>query len=210
MNKLLKNLLEMTGKIFSFWYILFSKIKSARNYFYTGLISYWFNHFGKSCICIYPIQSLVGSKYINIGDNVIFNENIVLTAWDNYYGQQFSPQITIGNGSNIGGYSKITAINKITIGNDVLIGRNVLITDHVHGHSLRELLDIPPSKRNLYSRGHVIIEDNVWLGEKVSVLPGVTIGKGSIIGANAVVTKNIPAYCIACGIPAKIIKTMDI
>ncbi|MBL4677498.1 MAG: hypothetical protein JKY70_15040 [Mucilaginibacter sp.] len=55
----------------------------------------------------------------------------------------------------------------------------------------------------------VIIEDNVWIGETVSVLPGVTIGKGSIIGASAVVTKNIPPYSIAVGNPAKVIKTYN-
>ena len=54
-----------------------------------------------------------------------------------------------------------------------------------------------------------MIEENVWLGDGVCVLPGVTIGKGSIIGANAVVNKNIPAYCIAAGVPAKVIKKFD-
>jgi lipopolysaccharide O-acetyltransferase len=57
----------------------------------------------------------------------------------------------------------------------------------------------------LYS-SPVIIEENVWIGEYVSILPGVTIGRGSIIGSMSVVNKNIPAFCIAVGAPAKVIK----
>ena len=57
-----------------------------------------------------------------------------------------------------------------------------------------------------YNISEVIIEDNVWLGEFVSVLPGVKIGKGAIIGSNSVVTKDIPANTIAVGSPAKVIK----
>jgi lipopolysaccharide O-acetyltransferase len=54
-----------------------------------------------------------------------------------------------------------------------------------------------------------IIEDNVWLGEFVSILPGVTIGKGNIIGANSVVTQDIPPYSIAVGTPARVAKRFD-
>lgn len=58
----------------------------------------------------------------------------------------------------------------------------------------------------IYSKGAIVIGDNVWIGEKAAILAGVTIGEGAIIGANAVVTKNIPPYSIAAGIPARIIK----
>lgn len=65
--------------------------------------------------------------------------------------------------------------------------------------------DSIPHYRKLYSKP-VVIEDNVWLGEFVSVLPGVTIGKGTIVGANSVVSKSLPPNVIAVGIPAKPIK----
>ncbi|MNY78908.1 Galactoside O-acetyltransferase [compost metagenome] len=68
---------------------------------------------------------------------------------------------------------------------------------------------MPPAKRRLYSKGPVIIEDNVWLGEGVVVLPGVTIGENSIVGANAVVTKSIPKNCVAGGNPARIIREIS-
>ena len=64
-------------------------------------------------------------------------------------------------------------------------------------------------KRKVVSKGAVVIDDNVWIGDKVSIMPGVHIGEGSIIAANAVVTKNIPPYSIAAGVPAKVIRIVN-
>ena len=72
--------------------------------------------------------------------------------------------------------------------------------------SNREELLVSPQKRILFAKGTVIIKKNAWLGEGVAVMPGVTIGENSVIGANAVVTKDIPDNSIAVGIPAKVIK----
>jgi acetyltransferase-like isoleucine patch superfamily enzyme len=63
-----------------------------------------------------------------------------------------------------------------------------------------------PIKRSLFSKGPVIIGDNVWIGDKATILPGVSIGNGAVIAANAVVTKDVPAYSVAAGNPARIIK----
>lgn len=68
---------------------------------------------------------------------------------------------------------------------------------------------IAPNKRPLVSKGTVVIEDNVWIGEMVCIMPGIRIGKSSIIGANAVVTKDVPSYCVVGGNPAKVIKNLD-
>jgi acetyltransferase-like isoleucine patch superfamily enzyme len=107
---------------------------------------------------------------------------------------------------NIGEYCHITAINKITIGNGVLTGRWVTITDNSHGKTDKNSFSIPPAKRALYSAGAVIIEDNVWIGDKVTILPNVHIGKNAVIGANSVVTKDIPENSVVAGIPAKVVK----
>ncbi|WP_303642797.1 DapH/DapD/GlmU-related protein, partial [uncultured Duncaniella sp.] len=69
--------------------------------------------------------------------------------------------------------------------------------------------NIPPASRPLWSKGKVIIEDSVWIGDKATILPNVTLGKGCIIGANSVVTKDIPPYAIACGNPAKVIRYIN-
>ncbi len=134
----------------------------------------------------------------------------ILTAWDSdLAGNKFTPQITIGNNCNFGSYTHITAINSITIGDNVLTGRFVLITDNSHGKSTIEENDIHPAHRQFYSKGPVTIEDNVWIGDKVSIMPNVCIGQGSIIAANSVVTKDIPPRSIAAGVPAKVIKTIQ-
>ena len=92
------------------------------------------------------------------------------------------------------------------MGNGVLTGRWVTITDNSHGETDYETLKMQPILRKLYSKGAVKIGDNVWIGDKVTILPNVTIGNGAIIAANAVVTRDIPPYSIVAGNPARIIK----
>ncbi|MES2427319.1 MAG: DapH/DapD/GlmU-related protein [Bacteroidota bacterium] len=120
-----------------------------------------------------------------------------------------STTITIGNNVQINDYVHITGIKSVIIGNNVLIASKVYISDSSHGSYSGDENDSNPGSipkdRPLFSK-NVKIEDNVWLGEMVSVLAGVTIGKGTIVGANSVVTKNLPANVIAVGSPAKPIK----
>lgn len=149
-----------------------------------------------------------GEKYITIGDYCHIGDNSILTAWDNYKDQIFSPQIKIGNGCNFGVLSHITAINYIEIGNNCLTGPQVLITDNSHGVFSLEDLGIAPINRPLYSKGPVIIGDNVWIGSKVTICPNVHIGNGAIIAANSVVTHDVPAFSMVAGVPAKIVKQL--
>lgn len=176
---------------------------------YTGYYSRRFKSFGDASIIVPGVRVLIGGKYISIGNNVLIGKNISLTAIDNYRGQHFpSPVISVGNNSSIGNYSHITAVNEIRIGNNVRMGQNILITDNAHGTSSLELLDIAPNHRPLYSKGPVIIDDNVWIGEKSSIMPGVHIGYGAIIAANSVITKDVPAYSVVAGVPARVVKNM--
>ena len=119
------------------------------------------------------------------------------------------PYLKIGNGCTIGQYNHITAVNHIEIGNNLLTGRFVLISDNSHSGNCRSELDLHPSLRHVVSKGEIVIGNNVWLGDKVSILAGVHIGDGCIIGANSVVTHDIPAYSIAAGVPAKVIKWFE-
>lgn len=123
-------------------------------------------------------------------------------------GEIVNPELVIGNGCNFGEYNHITAVNRIVIGDNLLTGRFVLITDNSHGGFEMEELNMHPSRRQIVSKGEVVIGNNVWLGDKVSVLPGVHIGNGCIIGANSVVTHDVPDYSIAAGYPAKVLKTL--
>lgn len=179
------------------------RMKLSRTY--TRMVSKAFKAFGKDSVIFPWATRIVGEKYISVGSGVFFDDHIQLTAWDSYDDQRFQPSIRIGDGCAFGSCSHITAINRIEIGDHVLTGKCVLITDNAHGLFTEEDLSVPPRRRALVSKGPVIIEDNVWIGDKASVLPGVRIGKGSIIGANAVVTKDVPPHCMAVGNPVRII-----
>jgi acetyltransferase-like isoleucine patch superfamily enzyme len=100
----------------------------------------------------------------------------------------------------------INAMGKITIGNNVIIGPYCVI--HSGNHRF-DRLDIPIRLQG-YEKSQVIIEDDCWLGANVIVLSGVTIGKGSVIGAGSVVTKDIPRFSVVAGNPARVIKNREI
>lgn len=118
----------------------------------------------------------------------------------------------IGENFQMNDYCHITAVEKVIIGNNVLLASKIYISDSSHGsyagNEFDSSPDTIPHDRPLVTKP-VIIEDNVWLGEFVSVLPGVTIGKGTIVGANSVVSKSLPSYVIAVGAPAKPIKKFN-
>ena len=147
-----------------------------------------------------------GCRYISIGRDSIIGKDVRLNAIDRWQNETFTPEIIIGEYTLVSPRCHIGCINRIVIGNHVTLGDRVYITDHVHGHSLREEMDTPPFDRPLVSRGGVTIEDYAQIGENCVVLPGVTIGRGAIVGAGAIVTKDLPPYCVAAGNPAKVIK----
>lgn len=158
--------------------------------------------------CITHPNTIINPQYISIGDNFISGYNFRIEAWDSYMGLSYSPNIIIGNNVCFNTDCHVGSINRIEIGNNVLIGSRVLITDHDHGRSDESDLLLPPIRRPLYSKGPTIIGDDVWIGEGACVLAGLTIGKGAIIAANAVVTKDIAPYSIVGGVPAREIKRM--
>ncbi len=158
-------------------------------------------------VIISPHQ-LKGVDCITIDKGTQIGKNVILTAWKNYGTQNFSPVITIGKNTYIGENAHITACESIYIGNGVLTGRYVYISDNSHGDCSLDQSSIPPIKRALHIKGPVVIEDNVWIGERVCILSGVHIGKGAVIAANAVVTKDVPANTVVGGVPARILREM--
>jgi lipopolysaccharide O-acetyltransferase len=126
-------------------------------------------------------------------------------------GHPSKTKIYFGTSVQINDYVHIAAVDSIVIGNDVLIASKVFITDHNHGSysspNGSDPMSKPASRPLVVSP--VVIRDNVWIGEFVSILPGVTIGKGSVIGSNTIVTSDIPEYSIAVGSPARVVKRYD-
>lgn len=158
-----------------------------------------------SNVHIAPPSYIIGHKYIQ---HKRFSScpGLRIECIDSYGEYKFKPSLIIGENVCFNFRCHVGVVNKIIIGDNVLIGSNVLITDHSHGYNNEADIEDVAAKRYLYSKGPVIIEDNVWIGENVCILPNVRIGKNSIIAANSVVTKDIPSYAIVGGVPAKIIK----
>jgi len=164
-----------------------------------------FKKFGQYGKIVKPFY-IANPQYISIGDNFTSLADLRLEAIDHYYDQRFQPEIVIGDNVIFNSDCHIGCIQRVSIGNNVLLASRVFISDHGHGKGTEMDTYIPPRKRDLFCKGPVIIEDNVWIGEGVAILSGVHIGKNSIIGANSVVTKNIGANCVAAGVPARIVR----
>lgn len=175
------------------------------------LLSIWYRYQIPRCALTVRFERLAllkGTEYLTIGDGSHIQKNVYLTAWDSYKNQKFTPSIIIGKFCSIGAYNHITCINRIEIGDGLLTGKWVTITDNSHGNSDYGDLNLHPADRYLYSKGPVIIGNNVWIGDKATILPNVKIGDGVIIAANSVVTKDVPAYTVVAGNPAIIIKKL--
>jgi acetyltransferase-like isoleucine patch superfamily enzyme len=126
----------------------------------------------------------------------------------------YGRHIFIGNNVIININCTFVDCNKIEIGNNVLIASNVQIYTASHSTDVNELLiaDWDPNSKQPYFRTYtrpVKIEDNVWIGGGVIILPGVTIGKNSVIGAGSIVTKSIPANSVAIGNPCRVTRKID-
>lgn len=165
-------------------------------------------------IRIFPDARLGGINRMKIGHNFIAGRGLWLEAVTAFpvAGQIFAPELIIGNRVNVGEYVHIGCNHRIVIGDDVLMGSKIYITDHNHGVYRGEDADspaIPPAARRLTEGESVEIGARCWIGEFVTILPGVTIGEGSIIGSHSTVTHDIPANSIAVGSPAMVVKVWD-
>ncbi|MBQ8541044.1 MAG: acyltransferase [Clostridia bacterium] len=152
-----------------------------------------------------PGFTLKGPQYISIGNNFKTGKNITIHTWK----VEKEPELIIGNNVSMTKNSYISCANRITIGDGVLMGEGCFITDNSHGSVSYAELDIPPSKRKIWSKGEVHIGKNVWLGRNVCVMPDVEIGDYAIIGANSVVTHSIPPRSVVGGVPARVIKMLN-
>lgn len=116
-----------------------------------------------------------------------------------YFG--LGTEIEIGDHSGIGVDARL--YGPIRIGNDVMMGPEVVILTRNHRF---DRLDIPIRQQGYQSAKPVAIGDDVWIGHRVMIMPGVSIGKGAIIAAGAIVTKDVPEYAIVGGNPARLIR----
>lgn len=177
-----------------------------KKYIYRTKFSYLSIHaaVGKDCCgkgCI-----IVGAEKIKIDDEAYIEEGTEIIALNNHANMGINAEIIIGKNTRIHSRTRITAAGSVTIGNNVLIAPEVFITDHNHGMN--------PELKEGYAKQELIIKpvkinEGTWIGQRVCILPGVTIGQHCIIGAGSVCTHSIPDYCMAVGVPARVVKQWD-
>lgn len=149
---------------------------------------------------------ITAPKYVMVGCSCNIGEGAVLAPLGKYKGKVYPSRIKIGDRVHIGAFSRIAAMQEVVIGDDALISAFVHITDHSHEY---RNVDLPVSGQGVYSKGSVHIGQGAWLAFGCQILSGVTVGEHSVVAANAVVTKDIPPYCVAAGNPAKVISRYD-
>lgn len=159
------------------------------------------SHDGKFNICSGVVAN--NPECVFLGKNVCIGSNTFLNTVTFYKGTHYNPVIKIGEGTSIGKYCTLSSINRVEIGKHVLFAGQVHITDHSHGY---EDINRPITPQKLITKGPVEIEDDCWLGYGCEILSGVHIGKHCVVAARAVVTKDVPAYSIVAGNPARIVK----
>jgi len=164
-----------------------------------------FGAFGPGSLLRYPLGSVYNERYIRIGSGTLIGPDVALAA-GMLPGQTMltDPVISIGDRCLIGRGSGIVGHLSIDIGDDVWTGHYVYITDQNHGY---DRADVPISLQSQPERP-VVIGSGSWLGHGTVVLPGARIGRNCVIGANSVVSGDIPDHSVAVGAPARVVKTV--
>ncbi len=183
-------------------------MKSVRYYFHrlmihlrSAMVRFRVARMGKGTLFA-SVREIQGGERIFLGERNAFGRWTRLGAWG-------EGTIKVGNDCHFGDLNFLSASHEVSIGNNLLTGSNVLIVDNDHGNATWRDMQIPPIQRELVCKGPVRIGDNVWLGNNVCVLSGVSIGDGAIVGANSVVTRDVPAYAVVGGVPARLIRQIE-
>lgn len=168
---------------------------------YSAAIGGQFAEFGPECRITPPFR-FANLHQVRLARGAIIHRDCWLHVVDGL-GDDTSIKIDIGPDCGIGMGATISAAINITLGDHVLLARNVYISDHRHTY---EGISSPITQQGIGGMAPVSIGRKTWLGQNVVVLPGVTIGEHCIIGANSVVKHDIPAYSVAAGAPARVVR----
>jgi len=147
------------------------------------------------------------------GNSLTVGENSIVHAHISF--EEAGGEVRIGNRSFIG-RSHLVCYRSLVIGDDVIMSWGITVVDH-DSHPINwearcsDVVDWAKGRKNWKHVAHapVVVKDKAWIGFNVSVLKGVTIGEGAVIGACSVVTRDIPAYTLAVGNPARVVKSVN-
>lgn len=166
-----------------------------------------FRHMGSNALIEGP-SNVMNPQCISIGNNFTARSGLKLRAYTSWEDTVFNPVLLIGNNVHLATDVTINCTHRIEIHDNAAIGASSKVMDHAHGLPGYEDLQTLVMKRELTSKGGVVIKENVMIGANVVILAGVEIGENSIIGSNSVVTRSIPPNSIAAGVPARVLKTI--
>jgi acetyltransferase-like isoleucine patch superfamily enzyme len=141
-----------------------------------------------------------------VGARTEIGSNPMIAAITQYASELFSPAVEIGDDVYIGPNLYLVSVSSVKIGNGVVLSEHVFISDVSHGLSPEDGLIM---NRRLVCGGPVSIGEHTFIGYRASIMPGVSIGHHCVIGANSVVTKSVPDYCLSVGNPARVVKRYD-
>lgn len=183
-------------------FIFYRICNKLRCLLFSATIGRLFGGFGSNVSVLSPV-GIEGMRNIYIEDNVYISNNALLAAVPR--AASTSCRLKIGKGSSLGRNNHIYATGSIVFGENVLTANNVYVSDNVHKY---EDIDVAVKHQEIVQLKHVHIGEGTWLGQNVCVL-GANIGKGCVIGSNAVVLKDIPDFSVAVGAPARVVKRYD-
>jgi lipopolysaccharide O-acetyltransferase len=192
-----RGITSAAGRAFAAGYRFSRRVRAKA---FSVLIGLGFASFGSRTVLQPPVR-LEGERHIRVGDDVFVGAG----SWLQVLGEHAPGDIvvSIGSGTSIAGSCVISAASSVRIGADVLMARNVYIADHSHAY-----LDVarPVIDQGITNIRPVTIEDGAWLGQNVVICPGVRVGRGAVVGANAVVRHDIPDHAVAAGVPATVVR----
>lgn len=190
-------------------------IRKIRDYYQLQRIK---KSFSKHSVSDAETIFLIGAMCKNTGEssNVVVESHCTVGA---IFMCQCGGHIKVGKDTYIGPGTYIQAKESITIGNSVIVANNVLLCDN-NNHPTDPKLRLEMSACNDFMNDElwtwkysesapIVIEDNVWIGRDARILKGVTVGRGSIVAMGAIVTHDVPPYCVVAGNPAKIVKQLS-
>ena len=175
--------------------------RDARDRAFSLAVRSSFASFGPRSRVSLPAQ-LQGTERIAVGNHVYLGPGCWLLTHEL---DGAGGRIEIGDRTSMAGYCVLSAAVRVSIGEAVLFARNVYIADHRHGFGQADnaVLDQP-----IEDLRPVVVEDGAWLGQNVVLLPGVTIGRGAVVGANSVIREDVPPRSVVAGSPGRVVRRL--
>lgn len=204
----MKGVLKKLAKTGFTW--IFRIERSIHRILSIGASEHYRSKVGAPILRLHHPANILNPHRMRCRGTFVAGEGLRIDLLENYRGQSFEPMLEVGDNFHAEKNLHIGVVSHMRIGKDVLVGSNVLIVDHNHG-SIRDgdqSLLLPPADRALTRGRPISIGDRVWIGDGAIILPGTTLGEGSIVAANAVVSGDFPPGTLVSGPRSVAVRTI--